>query len=273
MDNNNKWTEFCNDINQSVVDVQNDFKDPKLTFVDSASGVELKHTSDKDALESIKKDILSLVVCDGDKKQELDSKIEALLDCIRERDDKVKMLKAENDKNKERLEKWYDKTKNDCDGLCDKLGNYTNENLGILSLFADIMEVVIDKDGYYIEKSKMAINGLIRSRKRSGFWRFVASAMLLLVALAVMSVLFVIIGTKKGLCGIEPTVWGKCIAVGFIVALSVGVVFLIIRICSLIIKSKNEVHLLQSLLVKMNNKMTKYEIAQELERIREIVEK
>lgn len=266
MDNENKWTEFCDDINRSMADIKKSFKEPELTFVDYASSVGIIHKSDANSLNAIKNYALGWV--DGDNKEELGNKIEELLDCIRERDSKIVRLKDDTDKNERKWKEWYRKAKKDCEDLCFKLENYTSDKLGILSLFADIMDEVIDKDGFYMEKAKTKIKGMIRSRKRSSFWKVVVDTTLLLVALAVIGVLFVLIGVEKGLCDKEPTALGKWITVGFILALLVGAIFLIIRICSLIKKSKNETQRLQSLLDKMEiHKMTKHEIDRELEKV------
>lgn len=272
MDNENHWTKFCEETNQFVKNVKENFKKPELTFVDNASSVEIKKKSDEVSLKAMKAAAMDLAEVEGEKKKEFEGKIDEILNCIRERDTKIEGWKNDTDENKKQLGDWYKKAKHDCDDLCAKLENYTNDKLGVLNLFADIMEVVIDKEGLYMEKAKTTIKGKIRSEKRSCFWRFVADVTLLLIFLGVIGVLFVMIGTDKVLCGINPTDLGKWIAAGFILALLVAIVFLIIRICSLIKKRNREIRQLQLLLDKMEiHKMTKHEIDRELERIQKTV--
>ena len=146
MDNNNKWTEFCDDINQSMAEVKKFFKESELTLEDNASSDGVIHNSDVNSLNTVKNHVLELV--DNGKKEELGNKIEELLACIRERDTKIEQL----NKNEGKWKEWYGKAKNDCEELYAKLEKYTSDKLGIVSLFSDIMEVVIDKDGFYMEK-------------------------------------------------------------------------------------------------------------------------
>lgn len=267
MDNNNKWTEFCDDMNQSATDVKNDFKNSELTFVDNASKTVIDEKTEEQLADM--KNYAADLAGDG-KKEELRNKIEELLVCIRERDKKISQLKKDADDNKTELGDWYNKAKHDCEELSAKLEKYTSEKLGILSLFADIMEVVVDKEGFYMEKAKTKVKGKIRSRKRSSFWKVFINSTLLLVAMAVMAILFMMIGTDKVLFDTIPTDLGKWIGGGFILAFLVGTVFLVIRIVSLIKKSMNEIRQLQLLLDKMEiHKMTKHEIDRELERIQE----
>ena len=262
MDNKNKWTKFCDDMNQSATDVKNDFKNSELTFVDNASKTVIDEKTEEQ-LDDMKNYAADLA---GDgKKEELRNKIEELLVCIRERDKKISQLKKDADDNKTELGDWYNKAKHDCEELSAKLEKYTSEKLGILSLFADVLKEVVDKDGFYLEKAKIIIKDKIREEKRSGICRFAVCATLLLVVLAVIWGLFVLIGVEKGLCGINPTILGKWIAVGFIVVFLVLAVFLIIRICALIKNCKEEIQRLQSLLDKIGTlNMTKQEIDHEL---------
>lgn len=264
MDNNNKWTKFCDEINQSMAEVRKDYKEPELSFVDYASSVGMSHKSDEDSLNAIKNYALDKV--DGENKEELGNKIEELLDCIRERDTKIVRLQNDTDNNERKWKEWYRKAKKDCEELCAKLEKYTSEKLGIISLFADILKVVVDKDGFYLEKAKIIIKDKILSEKRSSIWKFIADATLLLVGFAVITVIFLMVGTDKVLCGIHITDLGKWIAVGFIVVTIIGVVCMIIRICSLIKNSKKEIQRLQSILDDMNiNEMTKHDIDRRLE--------
>lgn len=271
MDNKNYWTDFCDDMNQSVNDVKKHFDKQELSFVDNASQIKLDDKSEEQLIEM--KNYAADLAGDG-KKEELRNKIEELLECIRERDKKIIQLKKDADDNKTELGNWYNKAKHDCEELCAKLEKYTSEKLGIISLFADILKVVIDKDGFYMEKAKTTIKEKICTRKRSSFWSVFADAILLLFALALMLILFLMIGTDKVPFGIQPTGLGKWIAGIFILVFLVGAVFLIIRIYSLKKNSNLEIQGLQSLLDKMGSRiMTKDEIDRELERIQDAVKK
>ena len=271
MDNKNYWTDFCDDMNQSVNDVKNDFKNSELTFVDNASKTVIDEKTEEQLADM--KNYAADLAGDG-KKEELRNKIEELLVCIRERDKKISQLKKDADDNKTELGDWYNKAKHDCEELSAKLEKYTSEKLGILSLFADILKVVIDKDGFYMEKAKTNIKEKICTRKRSSFWSVFADAILLLFALALMLILFLMIGTDKVPFGIQPTGLGKLIAGIFILVFLVGAVFLVIRIYSLKKNSNLEIQGLQSLLDKMGTRiMTKDEIDRELERIQDAVKK
>lgn len=267
MDNKNKWTKFCDDMNQSVNEVKKYFDKQELSFVDDASQIKFDDKSEEQLIEM--KNYAVGLAGDG-KNEELRNKIEELLVCIRERDKKITQLKKDADNNKTELGNWYNKAKHDCEELCAKLEKYTSEKLGLLSLFADILKLVIDKDGFYMEKAKTTIKEKICSKKRSSFWRVFADAILLLFALALMLILFLMIGTNKVPFGIQPTGLGKWIAGVFILVFLVGAVFLIIRIYSLIKNSNLEIQGLQSLLDKMGTRiMTKDEIDRELERIQD----
>lgn len=268
MDNNNKWTEFYDAISQSVTDVRNDFKAEEITFIDKSAGIKVSQQFDEASLDNIRN--AALAMAEDSKKNELSQKIDVLIAGIKERDAEIEQLKDDTNKNKGKWKEWYGKTRKDCEELCAKLENYTSDKLGILSLFADIMEVVVDKEGFYMEKAKTKVKGKILSRKRSSFWKVFINSTLLLVAMAVMAILFMMIGTDKVLFDTIPTDLGKWIGGGFILAFLVGTVFLVIRIVSLIKKSMNEIRQLQLLLDKMEiHKMTKHEIDRELERIQE----
>lgn len=272
MGKENYWTKFCEDTNQSMADIIDDFREEEQTFVDRILNVEVKQESDEKSLKDKKNAALALV--EDSKKDELSQKIDEMLNCIRERDERIKQLKTDTEKNKATLGDWYNKAKQHSKKLCDELRKYTNEESGVLNIVAYILEEVVSKEGLKMNEAITKVKGIISSRKRSRFGKIVLYVLLIVIVLAVMAVLYVMIGTDKVLCGIHPTDLGKWIAVGFILVFQVGTVFLIIRICSLIKKRNREIRQLQLLLDKMGiHNMTKHEIDRELERIQETVEK
>lgn len=272
MGKENYWTKFCEDTNQSMADVRDDFKTEGMTFIDNSANVKVSQEYDEVSLNHIKNDVLTLAA--DSKKDELSQKIDEMLNCIRERDERIKQLKTDTEENKATLGNWYNKAKQHSKKLCDELGKYTNEESGVLNIVAYILEEVVSKDGYNMEKAKKKVKGIISSKKCSSFGKIVLYVLLIVSVLVVMAVLFVMIGTDKVLFGIHPTDLGKWIVVGFILVFLVGTVFLIIRICSLIKKRNREIRQWQLLLDKMEiHDMTKHEIDRELERIQETVEK
>lgn len=274
MEKENYWTKFCKDTNQSMKDVKGDFEKSELTFVDNASNVVIKHKSDKASLEAMKDSAMDLAKEQGDIMKKIEGIINDMLNCIRERDEKIDQLNADTEKNKATLGDWYNKAKQHSEKLCDELGKYTNDETGVLNIVAYILEEVVSKEGYNMEKAKKKVKGIILSRKCSRIGNFVYYVSLIVIVLAMMAVLFVMIGTDKGLWNIELNNIGKYIAGGFIISFLVGEVFLIIRICSLLKKRNREIQLLQLLLDKMEiHNMTKHEIDRELERIHELSEK
>ena len=274
MEKENYWTKFCKDTNQSMKDVKGDFEKSELTFVDNASSVDMKYKSDECSLKDMKKAAMDLAKVEDDTKKEFEKKIDEMLNCIRERDEKIELLKTDTEKNKVTLGDWYNKAKQHSKKLCDELGKYTSEESGVLNIVAYILEEVVSKEGLKMNEAITKVKGIISSRKRSLLWKVAVDVCLILIALVVMAIMFVMIGTSKGLWNIELNNIGKYIAGGFIISFLVGEVFLIIRICSLLKKRNREIQLLQLLLDKMGiHDMTKHEIDRELERIQELAEK
>jgi len=266
----NYWTNFCDDIRKKIADVSDDFKDDDIKFEEKAFNIELKHKSDEESINSMKTYFVGLTADGNPNKAELTQKVDEMIDSIQERDNKISQLKEDIRKTKEHLEPWYKKTKKHYENLFDKLTSFTNDKMGILSLFSDIVQAAIDRDGFYVEKTKEKVKNII-SNKNTMYKRGVAMYVILfVVALLFMTGMFIMVGIEDGFCGIKAYGIGKYIVMVFMLALFVGLIFIIIRIKSLSQNKCGELKKLESFLNKLEiNKMSRFEIEKELNHVLE----
>ena len=248
--------------------VSDDFREEKTVFVKRYLSLEVKHNSDEQALKNKKNAIMDLV--DETQKVDMSRKIDELLTCIKERDNKIKQIKINIEKSKEELGAWYNRAKLNSGRLCEVLRKYTNDETGVLNIVAYILKEVVSKEGLEMNKAIAKVKDIISSRKWSRFWNVFGYMFLIVILLAIQVFLSKLIGTNMVSKDVEINPLGRWIVCGFIIAFLTVEIFLVVRLFLQLRKKTTEIQQLQLLLYKMEiHKMTEEEIDRALESVQE----
>lgn len=276
MDNKNKWTKFCDDVNREIAEVKDIFKEDTLSIDENTFSKKPTTNCDKVTLDNIKNEIVGLLKpTEGSvDEQQVLNKIDLLTQMAVERDDLLKERKDEFTTIQQSINNKYSDARGKCLSVCGKLEKFTDDKLGVISVFSDMLQIVVDRDGFYIEKAKEKIKGLISKNRCDYGIRITLVAFAFILVLAVMIVSLYITFTKEGNSESGSFVFGTVLIAIVVVASLVGLFFLAFRIRNLV-RDCCKIH--QQLVLSQNkiemHQMTIYEIDRELERIQEVDDK